>query len=69
MFVSLMLLVFVMIINIFLVMGDMLYILIDEINFVEGGKIVKVIVVIFYEFLMYLGDMKLGLFVCMNKFL
>ena len=56
MFVSSMSLALAMTTNTFLVMGDMPYTPIDEINLAKGGKITKAIAATPHGFLLHLGD-------------
>ncbi len=53
----------------FLVMGDMPYSPIDEINLAKNGKISTAITATSHGFLMHLGDMKSGSLACTNKLL
>ncbi|MEL7479605.1 MAG: hypothetical protein AAGJ17_12125 [Pseudomonadota bacterium] len=69
MFVSSMSLALAMTTNTFLVMGDMPYTPIDEINLAKDGKITKAIAATPHGFLMHLGDMKSGALACTNKLL
>lgn len=69
MFVSSMSLALAMTTNTFLVMGDMPYSPIDEINLGKDGKITKAIAATPHGFLMHLGDMKSGALACTNKLL
>tara|TARA_B100000315_G_scaffold254367_1_gene295268 strand:+ start:559 stop:1482 length:924 start_codon:yes stop_codon:yes gene_type:complete len=69
MFVSSMSLALAMTTNTFLVMGDMPYTPIDEINLAKDGKITKAIAATPHDFLMHLGDMKSGALACTNKLL
>ncbi|WP_194441753.1 hypothetical protein [Pseudoalteromonas simplex] len=69
MFVSSMSLALAMTTNTFLVMGDMPYTPIDEINLAKDGKITKAIAATPHGFLIHLGDMKSGALACTNKLL
>ena len=56
--------------NTFLVMGDMPYTPMDEINLAQpNGKLARAVASTPHSFLMHLGDMKSGSLPCTNKLL